>query len=37
MECFECDGTGEDEEGNICPYCDGDGWVDENEDQEINL
>lgn len=27
-ECPDCEGTGEDEEGNRCPNCKGEGFVD---------
>lgn len=32
VDCFDCHGTGRDPVGNTCPFCDGHGCVDEDED-----
>lgn len=35
--CYECEGTGMDEDGFACKYCNGEGIVEDNEPDWDNI
>jgi hypothetical protein len=36
MVCDECDGSGDCVDGSPCPFCNGEGWIDLEDNDEDN-